>query len=91
MKVYSGKIGPVEYFRFMGFLTFAIPYAWSLPRFWPVCIVASLIGLWFLDKVVKKEEQALREAKHDDPRIRKVVLIAGGLMFANALLLRYLP
>lgn len=91
MKVYSDKIGPLEYFRGIGFVTFALPYAWSLPRFWPVCVAFTIWSLWFLGRVVKKEEQALRAAKHDDPRIRKVVLIAGGLMFANALLLRYLP
>ena len=90
MKVYSDKFGPVQYFRCMGFLTFAIPYAWSFPKYWPVCIAATVTALWFLDRLVKKEEPMLREAKFGDPRTGKVVVVTGVLMFANAALVRSL-
>ena len=83
MKLYSDKIGPVEYFRGIGFTCFALPYGWGIPRFWPVCVALLISALWFINRVVKKEEEALRAAKSNDPRIAKVVFIFGILMFAN--------
>ena len=90
MKIYSEKIGPVEYFRGIGFACFVLPYAMGLPRFWPLCVLVSIGALWFVGRVVKKEEEALRAAKGGDPRIAKVVVIFSVLMFANAGLIRIL-
>lgn len=90
MKIYSEKIGPVQYFRGIGFVCFALPYAWAVPKYWPVCVLFTAGALWIVGRVVKKEEVALRSAKSGDPRIAQVVLIFGVLMFANAGLIRWL-
>ena len=90
MKIYSEKIGPVEYFRGIGFTCFVLPYAMGVPRFWPVCVLVTIGALWFIGRVVKKEEKALRAAKGRDPRITKVVMLFGALMIANAGLIRLL-
>ena len=84
MKIYSEKIGPVEYFRFIGFVCFAIPYGWSIPKYWPVCALFTVGAWWSLGRIVKKEDQALRAAKSDDPKIAKVVVLFGVLVMANA-------
>jgi hypothetical protein len=90
MKIYSEKIGPVEYFGGIAFLCFAIPYAWRVPRLWPLCIVFSVCALWSLRRVVKKNEDVLREAKPDDNRVGKIVFLCGALIVGNALLIRFL-
>ncbi len=90
MKIYSDKIGPVEYFRGIGFTCFALPYAMGVPRFWPVCVLVSIGALWFVGRVVKKEEEALRAAKSDDPRIAKIVMLSGAMMISNAGLIHLL-
>lgn len=90
MKIYSEQFGPVQYFRSIGFACFVLPYAWGIPRFWYICIAFTIASFWFLGRLVRKEEKVLRAAKPDDPRIGRVVLIFGGLMFANAGLIRSL-
>jgi ABC-type ATPase with predicted acetyltransferase domain len=80
----------VEYFRGTRFVRFAIPYAWLIPSYWPVCVAFSVEALWFVGRVVEKEKEALRAAKSDDPRIARVVLIFAALMFANVGLIRLL-
>ena len=90
MKIYSEKIGPVEYFRGIGFACFFLPYAMGVPRFWPVCVLVSVAALWVLGRVVKKEESVLRAAKSGHPRVAKVVLLFAALMIANAGLIRFL-
>jgi hypothetical protein len=90
MKIYSEKIGPVEYFRGIGFLCFFLPYAMGIPRFWPLCLIASAGALWFVERRVKREEQALRAAKSNDPRIGKIVFLFAALMLANGGLIHFL-
>ena len=90
MKIYSEKIGPVEYLRGIGFLCVFLPYAMGVPRFWPLCLIASFGALWFVGRLVKKEEQALRAAKSNDLRIGKIVFICAALMLANGGLIHLL-
>ena len=90
MKIYSERIGPVEYFRGIGFLCFFLPYAMGVPRFWPLCLIASAGALWFIGRRVKREELALRAAKSDDPRIAKIVTLFAALMLANGGLIHLL-
>ena len=90
MKIYSEKIGPVEYFRGIGFTCFFLPYAMGVPNYWPLCVLVSIGAFWFLGRCVKKEEQALRAAKSGDPRIGKIVLLFAALMIANAGLIHFL-
>lgn len=89
MKIYSEKIGPVEYFRGIAFVCLALPYAGGVPSVWPVCVSLSIAALWFLVHVVKKEEGALRSAKRGDPAITKIVMIFIALTFANAVIVRF--
>ena len=90
MKIYSEKIGPVEYFRGIGFVCIFLPYAMGVQRFWPLCLIVSAGALWFIGQRVKKEEQALRAAKSDDPHIGKLVILFAVLMLANGGLIHLL-
>lgn len=82
MKLYSDKIGPVEYFRGIGVVCFLLPYA-MMPRGWPVCVVFSVAAYWGVMRLVRKEEAALRGARHNDSRIARVVTAFAAAMLAN--------
>lgn len=90
MKLYTKKIGPVEYFDAMALVCFFFPYGWGAPKLWQACLIFTLGAVYCLHKLVKKEEEALRAARRSDPRIGKVVLAFGALMIANAVLIRVL-
>jgi hypothetical protein len=90
MKIYSEKIGPVQYFSFIGSLCFFLPYAGGIPKYWPACLLFSAGAFYWMRKSVKKEEVALRAVAQNDPRIAKVVIIFVVLMMTNAWLINRL-
>jgi hypothetical protein len=90
MKIYSEKIGPVEYFRGIGFACFFLPYSMGVPNYWPLCVLVSIGAYWFLGRRVKKDEDILRTAKSGDSRIVKIVLLFAVLVIANAGFIRLL-
>ena len=90
MKIYSERIGPVEYFTSIGFVCFLLPYGWGIPKYWPVCIAGTFAALYWLRRSVKKEEGTLRAAKSSDPRIASIVTKFGVLVITNAIAIRYL-
>lgn len=66
----------------------------GVPRYSAALLAAMsdpfAIALWLIERHAKKEEQALRVAKSDDPRMVKIVFLSAVLMISNACLIRFL-
>ena len=90
MKIYSEKIGPVQYFSFIGSLCFFLPYAGGIPKYWPACLLFSAGGFYWMRRLAKKEEVVLRAEAQNDPRIAKFVITFAVLMMSNAWLINRL-